>query len=77
MSKSSLKQNILSNRFANREAISRVLSANQPAHKKQVKEMEYVDTIPLIKHSPKVAMTASERKELKEAMKLHKASLRK
>lgn len=76
MSKSLLKSNIISNQVANRESLMRTLSANQPAAKKAVKEMVYVDTTPMIVPIKKVKLTSEEREAIKLAKHAHKNSLK-
>lgn len=76
MSKSILKSNIISNQVANRESLMRTLSANQPAAKKAVKEMIYVDTNPMIVPIKKVKLTSEEREAIKLAKHAHKNSLK-
>lgn len=76
MSKSLLKSNIISNQVANRESLMRTLSANQPAAKKAVKEMVYVDTTPKIVSIKRVKLTSEEREAIKLAKHAHKNSLK-
>ena len=76
MSKSILKSNIISNQVANRESLMRTLSANQPAAKKAVKEMVYVDTTPMIVPTKKVKLTSEEREAIKLAKHAYKNSLK-
>lgn len=76
MSKSLLKSNIVSNQVANRESLMKTLSANQPATKKAVKEMVYVDTTPMIVPTKKVKLTSEEREAIKLAKHAYKNSLK-
>jgi hypothetical protein len=76
MSKSLLKSNITANQVANRESLMRTLSANQPAAKKAVKEMVYVDTTPMIVPIKKVKLTSEEKEAIKLAKHAHKNSLK-
>jgi len=74
MSKSLLKSNIISNQVANRESLMRTLSANQPAAKKAVKEMVYVDTTPKIVPIKKEKLSSDDKKTLKLVKKDFKES---
>lgn len=76
MSKSILKSNIIANQVANRESLMKTLSANQPAAKKAVKEMVYVDTTPKIVSIKRVKLTSEEREAIKLAKHAHKNSLK-
>ena len=76
MSKSILKSNIISNQVANRESLMRTLSANQPATKKAVKEMVYVDTHPMIVTTKKEKLSSDDKKTLKMVKHDYKISMR-
>lgn len=76
MSKSTLKQNMSTNQVENAVSLEKSRWFNKPAQKKQVQEMVYVDTHPMIVPIKKVKLTSEEKEAIKLAKHAHKNSLK-
>ena len=76
MSKSTLKQNMSTNQVENAVSLEKSRWFNKPAQKKQVQEMVYVDTHPMIVTIKKEKLSSEDKKTLKMVKHDHKISMR-
>lgn len=74
MSKSTLKQNMSTNQVENAVSLEKSRWFNKPAQKKQVQEMVYVDTHPMIVTIKKEKLSSDDKKTLKLVKKDFKES---